>query len=311
MPDVDWSNATDLVIGGDLTAALAYVTPAGGAVVTAVAPLGLRDRDAGTVTFTTSLGFGRKLERIKHDPSVALAYHAREHGHASGTHYVLVQGRAEVMTEPDRAFLDALQPRVERFLGPPKKGPFWDRWLAAYYSDRVPVRVNVERVAEWPDLRCAGPSQTWGAPWPDPPAPQAEPKKGTGARVDTVRAARRLNELDHLLLAFRGADGLPVIYPIEIPSADGGGLTLAASAGLLPEGGRRAGVLSHSYEPKLIGLASRQHTGWLQVDAASAIYAPHTEGGFRAPSNKTLLLLANGYMARRGLKRARRAQMAA
>src|SRR4051812_34902006 len=60
---VQWSDAIDEVIGGDLTAALAYVTPAGGSVVTAVAPIGLRDRDAGTVGFTTSLGLGRKLER--------------------------------------------------------------------------------------------------------------------------------------------------------------------------------------------------------------------------------------------------------
>ena len=60
-----WSDAEDQIIGGDLTAALAYLTPAQGTVVTPVAPLGLRDREAGTVTFTTSLGFGRKLDRIK------------------------------------------------------------------------------------------------------------------------------------------------------------------------------------------------------------------------------------------------------
>jgi len=65
MAPVQWSDAIDEVIGGDLTAALSYVTPAGGAVVTAVAPIGLRDRSAGTVSFTTSLGFGRKLERLR------------------------------------------------------------------------------------------------------------------------------------------------------------------------------------------------------------------------------------------------------
>ena len=65
MEAVRWPDDVDEPIGGDLTAALAYVTPAGGAVVTAVAPIGLRDRDAGTVSFTTSLGFGRKLDRIK------------------------------------------------------------------------------------------------------------------------------------------------------------------------------------------------------------------------------------------------------
>jgi hypothetical protein len=75
-----WSDLDDEIIGGDLTAALAYLTPASGSVVTAVAPIGLRDRAAGTVGFTTSLGFGRKLDRIKENPRVALAYHARQHG---------------------------------------------------------------------------------------------------------------------------------------------------------------------------------------------------------------------------------------
>jgi hypothetical protein len=53
MGAVSWPDEVDDVLAGDLTAALAYVTPAGGAVVTAVAPVGLRDRAARTVTFTT------------------------------------------------------------------------------------------------------------------------------------------------------------------------------------------------------------------------------------------------------------------
>jgi hypothetical protein len=100
-----WPDADDQIIAGDLTAALAYVTPAGGAVVTAVAPIGLRDRDAGTVGFTTSLGFGRKLDRIKQNPRVALAYHAREHGFATEPRYVLVQGTATYDSHPTPRFL--------------------------------------------------------------------------------------------------------------------------------------------------------------------------------------------------------------
>ena len=73
---------------------------------------------------------------------------------------------------------------------------------------------------------------------------------------------------------------------------------------------RRAGMLAHSYRPKLIGLAARQHTGWLTVDGEGARYAPHTESGFRAPANKTALLLANGLLAKRGLRKARRAAAA-
>jgi hypothetical protein len=303
---VTWSDAADDVITGDLTAGVAYVTPAGGAVVTAVAPIGLRDRDTGTVTFTTSLGFGRKLERLRNEPRMALAYHAREHGFSDRPEFVLVQGRATIVEDPDREYLETVvQPAAERFLGPPKRGVFWDRWLAAYYADRVPVHVDVERVVVWPDLRCAGEPEVFGAPLPtEPAAPQEPPKKGAGPRLDVGSAQRKLATLPHSLVAHLQPDGYPAVVPVEIGQSCEAGITLGAAEGLLPPGGRRAGVLSHDYRPKLIGLSARQHTGWLQDD----VYAPHTEGGFKAPANKTLLLLGNGYLARRGLKRARRAR---
>jgi hypothetical protein len=310
MVGVSWPDRVDEIIGGDLTAALAYVTPAGGAVVTGVAPIGLRDREAGTVSFTTSLGFGRKLDRIKRNPSVALAYHSREHGFAAGPELVLVQGDATAETEPDRRLLeDVISPQAERFLGPPKRGRlFWDRWLQEYYADRVPVAVAVKRIVAWPDELAAGVPEAFGAPLPAlPPEPQAPPSGGTASRLDSKRAAQRLLDLPNRLLSFVGADGYPEIVPIEIEGGDASGIRLRAERAL-PPGGRRAGLLAHAYRAKLIGLAARGHTGWISVDGDShhATYAPHTEFGFRAPANKTLLLLANGLLAKRGLRRARR-----
>jgi hypothetical protein len=308
MSAVQWPDAVDEAIGGDLTAALAYVTPAGGAVVTAVAPIGLRDRDNGTVSFTTSLGFGRKLERIERDPRVALAYHAREHGLSSSPRYVLVQGSASVVKEPDQEYLEFIGRQATPFMGPPRRGPFWDRWLSAYYSDRVPVHVHVERIVSWPDLRCWGEPEVHGAPASDdgPPPPQEPPAKGTGPRLDSGRAGTAASRLPHQLVAFRGSDGHPVVVPVRLTGADAGAIRLEAAPGLLPPGGRRAGLLAHDYRAKLIGLAARQHTGWLEADDAGtqALYAPHTSSAFRAPANKTLLLLGNGYLARKGLKEA-------
>jgi hypothetical protein len=295
-----WSDDDDEVIGGDLTAGLVYVTPAGGAVVTAVAPIGLRDRAAGTVGFTTSLGFGRKLDRIRENPRIALAYHAREHGFTSSPRYVLVQGMASYDAHPDPALLaDTIGPASARFLGPPRRGVFWDRWLKAYYADRVVVTVAVERVVSWPDLACAGEPSVSGRllPAADPP-PQAAPRKGTAPRVDAAAAARRLAGLPHRLLGYVGTDGFPLGVPVTAEGGDAAGISLA---GRLPAGGRRAGLLAHRYEAKLIGLETRQYTGWLE----DGVYAPHTETGFRAPSNKTMLLLINGFMARRGLRQAR------
>ena len=213
-----WSEDDDEIIGGDLTAALAYLTPAGGAVVTPVAPVGLRDRDAGTVGFTTSLGFGRKLERIDANPRVALAYHTRAHGFAQAPRFVLVQGEASYEAHPDRELLEQeLMPASERFMGPPKRGVFWDRWLSAYYADRVVVTVRVERVVSWDDLACSGRPTVVGAPLAedDPPSQEA-PRNGIAPRVDVQKAARRLRALPDVLLGYRGADGFPVIEPVEV-----------------------------------------------------------------------------------------------
>jgi hypothetical protein len=233
MAPVQWPDAVDDVIGGDLTAALAYVTPAGGAVATAVAPIGLRDRQHGTVSFTTSLGFGRKLQRIERDPRVALAYHAREHGHSTSRRYVLVQGSASVVKEPDREYLEFIGEQAAPFMGPPRRGLFWDRWLSAYYADRVPVHVSVERIVSWPDLRGEGAPEVHGAAVPDGPAePQEPPAKGTGPRLDAARAARSMAKLAHQLLAFRGADGHPVVVPVRVrDDSDAGGMRVEAAPG--------------------------------------------------------------------------------
>jgi hypothetical protein len=70
---VRWSDEVDEVIRGDLAAAVAYITLAGGAVVTAVCPAGIGRREAGEVGFHTSPGFPMKLERIIADPHVTPA----------------------------------------------------------------------------------------------------------------------------------------------------------------------------------------------------------------------------------------------
>lgn len=299
---VSWPDEVDRVLAGDVTAALAYLTPARGAVVTGVAPVGMRDREHGTVTFTTSLGLGKKLERIRRDPRVALAYHARDHGFATGDLYVLVQGRCRPVPQADPAWnREVLGSASERFMGPPRRGPFWDRWLREYYADRVPVTVEVDRVVVWPGLDCAGDPHVHGSPRPAaPPNPQDPPKKGVSPRVDTAKAAAQLRRLPHVLASWREGDGFPTVVSAQVALAAAGGIRIS-SGHPLPPGGRRAGMLGHDYKAQLVGLVSRQYTGWLE----DGVYAPHTSGGFRAPGNKTLVLLANGLMAKRGLRKAR------
>ena len=305
---VTWPDRVDEILGSDMTAALGYATPAGGAVVLAVAPIGLRDRERGTVGFTTSLGFAKKLERIERDPRVALAYHTRAHGQSLRSEFVLVQGRAEPVTEPTPEDRALVRRQAESFLGSAKGGPFWDRWLREYYMVRIPVWVHVDRVSVWPDLLCAGPPERQGTPQPPgTPEPHRPPAKGTGPRVDVGRAYERLSKTPHTLLGHVAADGYPVVGPVELVGFDERGTELAGSPRVIPPGARRAGLLGHDYRPKLIGLTARQHTGWLEAGDGHALYAPHSETGFVAPPNKTLLLLFNGLQAKRGVRQARRA----
>ena len=99
--------------------------------------------------------------------------------------------------------------------------------------------------------------------------------------------------------------------PVHLAGQDQAGLRLAVPRGLLPAGGRRAGLLAHSYRPQLVGLSTRVFTGWLEVGPHGAVYAPHTTRGFVAPPSKRLLLTSNGLLAKYGLWQARRQGTAA
>ena len=302
---VQWSDAVDDAIRGDLVAAAAYITRAGGAVVTSVAPCGLDRRPEGILGFTTSLGFGRKLEHIIREPRVALAFHTRRHGFCDRPLFVLAQGTASVDLKPSRQRLDAFVPQAERYLGKTKHGPLWDRVLREYYWERVFVDISVERLVTWPDLEARGQPEVTGAVPFESPAPQAIPPTGTEPRLEVGKAAGQVMKLPHQVIAFRGADGFPIVVPVRVTGHDGAGLSLEAAGGLLPGGGRRAGLLAHEFGPRLNGISSRVLTGWLSVtDDGAATYAPFTSKGLAAPPLKDLALLANGVFAKVGYRQA-------
>lgn len=306
---ITWSDEIDEVLGNDLAVALAYRTPAGGAVAVAVAPVGMRDREAGTVTFTTSLGVGRKLDRIRADPRVALTFHTRRHGLGSVSPLVVqVQGTAEVVERPSAEQSRQILAGADRHLGigdPPTTGlRGW--WMREYYAVRVPVVVTVGRITAWPDGLCAGDPAVLGVPGATA-GPQKPPANGTGARVDVRRAGRRVRGLHHQLLAVPDAEGFPTAFPVQVTAADRHGLEIRCAPGLLPTGPRRAGLLAHDFHPQLVGLTTRYLTGWLEpTGPGSARYLPHTDKGYAAPPNKTLVDLFNGGLTKLGVWRARR-----
>src|SRR5687768_11674184 len=148
---LQWPDEIDELFAGDLVVAVGSPTPAGGVVLNSVTPIGLRDREAGTVTFTTSLGFGRKLERIVADPRISVAYHTRQYGHSQRRGFALVQGIATVIADATQERRDEVAEQAKKHIGQVVEGRFWDWWLKVYYFDRVAVEVTAKRILWWPN----------------------------------------------------------------------------------------------------------------------------------------------------------------
>lgn len=121
--------------------------------------------------------------------------------------------------------------------------------------------------------------------WPKAPAEQKPPGKGTQPRVDVADLAKRIDGLPHRLLAYRGAGGFPVVVPVAVAGHDEAGPCLSVSPGLLPPGGRRAGLLARSFEPQCVRLSIRM----LTVANEGALRPPHTSKGLAALSYQSLL----------------------
>jgi hypothetical protein len=306
---VGWTDGVDEILAGDLAAGFAYLTPAKGVVVTPMAPLGIRDRDRGTVTLSTSLGLWKKLVRIRENPGVAVAYHAREHGLTDRPGYVLVQGRASFDPNPDREWLESITPEWDRFLGPRSTG-VTGRMLHVYYWQRVAIEIEVERIVAYPTEAADGVPEVFGSDPPPAPEPQREPKGGTGSRQDLDKIAAHAAKLPHTLLGWCGSDDLPKVVPVRRVEAADDRLRLSLPPGSAPAGGRRAGLTSHWFQPRMIGQEQRVHTGWMTSDEPdSALYAPHTKAGYRVPPSKLLMTLGCASLAR-GIKKARAAGVA-
>ena len=301
---VQWDDDVDEIIAGDAAVGVASVTPAHGVVIMPMAPLGLRDRDAGTVTVTSSLGLPKKLERIRRNPSVALAYHAREHGDSDSPLYVLVQGTATMDERPNRAWLESITPQWEHFLGPRHGGPL-GRFMDIYYWQRIAITVQVRRITVYDGT--SAPPRVLGDDLPDGAPPgQRAPKQGTLPRVDTAKIATQVQRLPHTLLGWVGADGLPMVARVRSQDTTERGLSLVSSDAPLPPGGRRAGLTAHAFQEHMVGQEQRVHTGWIEVDGTEAMYAPHTKAGYALPRSKALMTLGSAVGTQAGYRRARK-----
>ena len=167
----------------------------------------------------SSVGAPKKLDRIRRNPHVAIAFHTRAHAANDRPEYVLVQGRA-TLGPPVADFPGKFVDNWERLEPWRDISPLWKRWMRVY-ALRIEVRIAVERMIVWPDLACRGTPEVIGAPLPAaPPPPQDPPAKGTAPRIDHARAAKQASRLPDVLLGWVGADGFPVAIAAQIGATD-------------------------------------------------------------------------------------------
>jgi hypothetical protein len=297
-----WSDAVDDIVSGDHVVVLAHRTPAAGVVLTPLTNFPGRDRAAATVTVNSSIGAPRKLQRITADPRVALAYHTRAHSRTDHSEFVLLQGEADV-SAPIEDYPAHIGEVWDRFDGAPPTNAIWRRWLRVYHT-RSEITVRTRRTTVWPDLACQGEPEVLGVAPPPTTHPHPPPARGTGPRIDHRKAAGAIRRLPHVLLGWVDGDGLPRVAPVHMSGATSDGLLLDAPAGLLPAGGRRAGLTAHAFTRNVLGQHQHVFTGWLDVrPSGDAVYAPHTRTGHRLPPSPTLYRLAVGFATRRGKRR--------
>lgn len=301
-----WPDAADAVIRGDLTVAAANVTPADGAVVTSVAPVGLADREAGRVGFTTSLGLPKEPERILRDPHVSVAHHTRDHGFAASGSYVVAQGTASVDLRPSPERLAELMWASEPFLGETRRGPIRDWLLRENHQERVFIDVEVERVAVWPDPAAHGPMTATGAAWPEEPNVQKSPEE----RYGPARRPRRGRTADRRAAA--PAAGLPRCRrpPCDCPGGGPRARRREATARRGPWTVAAGRAQSRVPRPSLP--ASARPAGHAHAHRTADRHRrrlplrPHTSTGLAAPPYKTFLTASKRLLAQYELRRTRR-----
>lgn len=279
---VAWPDAVTDVVGGDLVTACATATRFGGTNLFPVCTLGAHDPDAGTISMTSPLALGQKLDHLRVNPRMAMAFFSRAHGFATSPSYVLVQGDAEVGEPPTCAPLGDLRDDWERFLGPLPEGRF-GRWaLREYVERRVPITLGVRRIVMWDDLVATGAPRVIGPAF-DAEATGHDPlRQIRPARWAKRRADRQLQRGPDHLVSYLGDDGYPVVLPVPGTTADDDGLVLTRHD--LPVGGRRASFISFWFAAQLRGQGALQVRGWLDAaDGGTATLRPTALSRFNLP----------------------------
>ena len=282
---VSWSDDVDEILASDLAAGIRL--PDAGE--------GRRDHADGAARAARSrcrepspsrhrLGLWKKLERIRRNPGVAVAYHAREHGLTDRPGFVLVQGRASASRRRPTAPGSSRSRRSGSGSSGPAAGGLAGRMLDVYYWQRVPITIEVERVVAYPDDRAEEEPEVFGAPLGGRPRRRRRRRAGPARESTPARSAARANRLPHTLLGWCGADDMPEVVPVDRRRSRAPRASVCASR---PDRSRRAAAGPGSPRTRSSrGWSARSsaiHTGWLSSDGAGQVsYAPHTKAGLPA-----------------------------
>ena len=255
---VDWSDEVDEILGGDLAAGFAYLTPAKGVVITPMAPLGLRDREAGTVTLPPRWTCGRSSTGSAAERRGGRLPRARARPHRRPG-FVLVQGRASFDPGPTARGSSRSRPSgtASWARAPAAPRPAARRLLPAARGDHGRGRAD-RRLPRRPGRghpRSSGPARRHRR------AP-GRPRRDGATALDSRRRLR----------ATRGASPHPARLVRGRRAARGGarrGAGEATSEGSPGCPGRvpaeRSAGRAHlaRVRPRMIGQEQRIHTGWL------------------------------------------------
>ncbi len=251
-----------------------------------------RSGDA-TIDVTTGLGYPKKAEDARRNPSVALLFSDPTGSGIESGIRVLVQGTAEV----DDRDLDANRERYWRESGeklPATKEmhpPAFMRGMFAWYYTRIYVKVRPERVFVWPDGDPAREPQVLDAHieevrsgHTEEPA-RAQPSAAGGGWEWDERIEELGRRYESAVLGWVAPDGFPlaVRVPVQV-DRDRRRVGIGSAPAGFPLVECRACLTAHRHNPDFTWQENFQVRGDLVRDDDGWSLVPHRlVGGFELP----------------------------
>src|SRR5215212_9409133 len=253
---------------------------------------------ADTIDITTGLGYPKKANDARRNPSVALLFSDPTGSGISSGPMVLVQGPAEV----DDRDLAANRERYwreswEKLPGTRKMHPpKLLRGMFGWYYTRIYVRVRPERVFVWPTANPAEPptlrdarlEEVRSGQSEEPLEPRAPAAGGDQAWDERIRELGRRYET--AVLAWVAPDGFPLAVRVPVDPDEGERrIRVTSDIAGLPIAEGRACLTAHRHGPNFEWQENFQVRGDLVREGDGWALVPHRlVGGFELPDESEL-----------------------